>query len=443
MASKIKPIIYILIEVAERELESKLLTALFLVKKGFHVILGQQWVLTGNRESLPTGTFLFKGMNKIHADVMADVRQSGHIVVAMEEELIGYCMDLPEYYDLRDYYHVVATQQHCQLFLAANASEMRIVKQLMPDLDVRLTGNPRTDCLRPELVSIYDPVIGGISETTSSGYILINTNFGVLNSRHSHKVFSDIQESISPKDEGWVKRYKKRVNAETQWETYNMKSTFQLIGLFGRHSPNQMVLVRPHPAENVNTYTRFTSKYPNIELADSQDSSRPWILASDILVHTGCTTGAEAVAMNHPTISIQEKGSELIRFLTSNNVSYLTYTAKEAYHAVQDFYAGKLKLGDASKLKELWPAQEGKFAAERIADEIHQFYLRLEGSFKGLTSVSVQFRELILTDFEKQKMDVEFPWIEHRLRQMYELLPNVPPVKLDKISRNVFYISPV
>ena len=381
-------------------------------------------------------------MNKIHADVMADVRQSGHIVVAMEEELIGYCMDLPEYYDLRDYYHVVATQQHCQLFLAANASEMRIVKQLMPDLDVRLTGNPRTDCLRPELVSIYDPVIGGISETTSSGYILINTNFGMLNSRHSHKVFSDIKESISLKDEGWVKRYKKRVNAETQWETYNMKSTFQLIGLFGRHSPNQMVLVRPHPAENVNTYTRFTSKYPNIELADSQDSSRPWILASDILIHTGCTTGAEAVAMNHPTISIQEKGSEHILFRASNNVSYLTYTAKEAYHAVQDFYAGKLKLGDSSKLKEFWPAQEGKFAAERIADEIHQFYLDLGGEFGGFKLGHFKFKKIRLADFHKQKMCVELSQVERILKQMYQQLPTGPQMTLYEISSNVFYMRP-
>ena len=106
----INPIVYILIERAERELDSKLLTALFLVKKGFHVVLGQQWVLTLNRKCLPTGTYFFKGMNKIHTDNMDKVRQFGHTVVAMEEELLDCCMDPPEYYDFvpqRCIYHVV------------------------------------------------------------------------------------------------------------------------------------------------------------------------------------------------------------------------------------------------------------------------------------------------------------------------------------------------
>ena len=75
MSYGINPIIYILIERAERELDSKLLTALFLIKKGFHVVLGQQWTLTLNKNCLPTGTFFFKGMNKVYTDNMVCVRQ--------------------------------------------------------------------------------------------------------------------------------------------------------------------------------------------------------------------------------------------------------------------------------------------------------------------------------------------------------------------------------
>ena len=188
---------------------------------------------------------------------------------------------------------------------------------------------------------------------------------------------------------------------------------------------------------------RFSQKYSNVSVLDNKDSANSWILASDILIHTGCTTGAEAVAMNHPTISIQEKGNEHISFKVSNHVSYLTHTAEEAYQAVRDFYAGKLELGNAEKLKELWIAQEGKFAAERVADGIYQRYLDLGGTFDGFKSVSVKFKSLVLTDFDKQKMFVEFSQVEHRLRQMCELLPNIPPLALHEISRNMFYISPV
>ena len=97
--------------------------------------------------------------------------------------------------------------------------------------------------------------------------------------------------------------------------------------------------------------------------------------------------------------SIQEKGSEHIRFRASNNVSCLTHIAEEAYQMVQNFYAGKLKLGDKSKLKEYWPAQEGKLAAERIADEIHDFYLDLGGLFNDFElTFSGKFKQVRLTD---------------------------------------------
>ena len=115
LVNGIGPIVYILIERAERELDSKLLVALFLVRKGFHVVLGQQWTLTLNKNCLPAGIFFFKGMNKIHTDNMGKVRQCGHAVVAMEEELLDYCEYPPGCYKFRDTFHTNANY-HCQLF---------------------------------------------------------------------------------------------------------------------------------------------------------------------------------------------------------------------------------------------------------------------------------------------------------------------------------------
>ena len=236
--------------------------------------------------------------------------------------------------------------------------------------------------------------------------------------------FKKSQRSI---EDEWIKRYKEQMDALLKWEKYNLRPICKLIELFGQYSPNQKIVIRPHPAESSGIYTRLSEKYPNIEVASNQESARPWILASNILIHTGCTTGAEAVAMNPPTISIQEKGSEGIRFRASNSVSHLTHPAEEAYQAVQDFYAGKLKLGDNLKLKELWPAQEGKFAAERIADGIHDLYLGfggLSGDFE--LTLSGKFKQVKLTDFYKQKMFVELPRIEQILRQIYQQLPTMP-----------------
>ena len=219
----------------------------------------------------------------------------------------------------------------------------------------------------------------------------------------------------------------------------------KLIELFGQYNPNQNLLIRPHPSEEQETYTRFSRKYPNVEVVNNQGSARPWILASDILIQTGCTTGAEAAAMSHPTISIQEKDSELVQFRATNQVSYLTHTAEEAYQAAQDFYAGKLiNLGNPSKLEEFWPAQKGKFAAERIADEIHQFYLDLGGEFGGFElSFSGKFKQPSNFPVDVyRKMLVELPEVEHKLKQISQQLPGMPSIELHGICTNVFYIRP-
>ena len=178
-------------------------------------------------------------------------------------------------------------------------------------------------------------------------------------------------------------------------------------------------------------------------MASNQNSVRPWILVSNILIHTRCTTGIEAVAMNHPTISIQGRNSEL-RQRTTNHVSYLTYTAEEAYQAVQNFYARKPKLGSPLKLKEFWLAQEGKFAAERIADEAHDFYLGIGGEFDDFElSFSSSFKVVRLTEFYKRKMFVTLAQFKHSLRQIYQQLPAMPKqMKLREICRNVFYMYP-
>ena len=444
MTNEINPIIYVLIERAERELDTKLLTALYLLKRGFHVILGHQWALTENSDVLPIGIFFFKGMNGVHVRKMDAVRQLGHSVVSSEEERLDDGINPPDSHcNFCLIYHEDAWR-HSQLFLAKHESEIKVIRGIMSELPVQLTGNPRTDSLRPEILPIYYPARDRVSKAISSSFVLVNTNTGMLNSSHSPNSLSNLAKAVGSGGKESAVRYKEWEELEIRWERYNLKSICKLIGLFGQYSPDQKVVIRPHPAESPDIYTRLSGKYRNIEVASNQESARPWILASDILIHTGCTTGAEAVAMNHPTISIQEKGSEHIRFRVSNNVSHLTHTAAEAYQAVQDFYAGKLKLGDNAKLKEFWPAQEGKFAAERIADEIHQFYLELGGGFEEFKlSFSGKFRQpKNFPDDVYKKMLVELPEVEYRLSQISQQLPRVPNIELHEICTNVFYMCP-
>ena len=49
-----------------------------------------------------------------------------------------------------------------------------------PDMPIHVTGNPRSDMLRPELRSFYEPEAEEIRKTYGN-FILVNTNFNHVN----------------------------------------------------------------------------------------------------------------------------------------------------------------------------------------------------------------------------------------------------------------------
>ena len=79
------------------------------------------------------------------------------------------------------------------------------------------------------------------------------------------------------------------------------------------------------------------------------------------------------------------------------------------------------------QIKKLWPAQDGKFVAERIADEIHNSHLNLGGLFNDFELVlSGKFKQVRLTNFYKRKMSLELSQVARILKQIYQQLSFMP-----------------
>ena len=63
------------------------------------------------------------------------------------------------------------------------------------------------------------------------------------------------------------------------------------------------LVVRPHPGEKPSTWEQILAAIPNGRLIARSDP-HPWILGAKLLVHSGCTTGLEAVLLGTPAIDI-------------------------------------------------------------------------------------------------------------------------------------------
>ena len=56
------------------------------------------------------------------------------------------------------------------------------------------------------------------------------------------------------------------------------------------------IVLRPHPSENYETWQAWASD-PGVEI-QYQGSANVWMLAADMVLHPGCTTGIEALLLD-------------------------------------------------------------------------------------------------------------------------------------------------
>jgi hypothetical protein len=63
------------------------------------------------------------------------------------------------------------------------------------------------------------------------------------------------------------------------------------------------IVLRPHPSENHDTWREWAAPYGMRVVYEG--TANEWMLASDAILHTGCTTGIESVLLDRPVASFQ------------------------------------------------------------------------------------------------------------------------------------------
>jgi hypothetical protein len=71
-----------------------------------------------------------------------------------------------------------------------------------------------------------------------------------------------------------------------------------------------------------------------------EGSAVPWILASTLLLHTNCTTGTEAIALDKPAICVLPTDSAVTRRYLSNRVNPVARSVDEALALVNRIVSG-------------------------------------------------------------------------------------------------------
>jgi surface carbohydrate biosynthesis protein len=372
LSRPVRPL-YFLVEETSRELASRVLLATVAANGGFTSYIAPQWFAWEHFDRMPAGVVLFKGNNGAQAVQMIAARAAGHRVAAIEEEILGVANDR----QILRVFHTSSIDV-CELFLLQGEHARDILASHFPGIERRIvvTGNPRTNLLLPP----FDDETRGPAKAIRrrhGDYILVNTNFGSTNPRVEDTVTDyegcariGLITADDPADHedyiGWC-----------TWERQNMALLANVLAACRSSSTLPKVIVRPHPSENID---KWRQAYPDDEKVSviREGDHTAWTAGARLLLHTGCTTGVEAMLLGIPTLTLQGGVSDWHRTHTSNLVNKAAGSLEAAMTKIEAFFQGDADV--CTSTPQMWrelehqllPQTDGT-AAQRIIDALTPF----------------------------------------------------------------------
>lgn len=332
-------IIYLPIELAGRELDSKLLVAAHAISRGLDVVIGDARLMHENIGHLRQGIYFLKGMNKIDLAKLVEAKRHGFLVASIDEEAMAISDDkellagvAPGFLDIVD------------IPIAQGSFHAKVLARYCPSAKNRITvcGNPRIDLLheRFRAVSEQDAIV--IRERAGP-FILINTNFGFVNSDRADycKVFAVSLES------GYfdIQNPEHALRARDSFaiEEVEFQSYSDLIAILSKHYPERSFVLRPHPGENAEVWREHLVGHQNVDMVQ-KGSVAAWALAADLVIHCCCTTGLEAELLGRPTLSFCPINNFNHDVLVVNDIVASVASIDEVSAVVNDLASATSKL---------------------------------------------------------------------------------------------------
>jgi surface carbohydrate biosynthesis protein len=318
-------LLYLPMEIASRELDSRLLLSVIALTHGFEVVLGQKWLIESNIRRMPPGIYLSKTMTRRDAGSLAKARGCGYFTAAIDEEMPGLVTKPDE---LR-WVAPEAVAQTEAVFIGGEGNTQSFVTRFPEAKDrVSMALNPRWDLLRSTFRSLFDEDVARI-RAAHGDFILINTNLGFTNSeKGSQEEILKEQVRLGKIDPN-NKEHMTYVRSICEMEAANRGAILEVVARLRQAYPERKVVIRPHPSERIATWSDAFNGDQGVQVV-REGSAVAWILASNLLIHTNCTTGVEAIALGKPTICVLPLDSKVTQRYLSNRINPVARSVDEA-----------------------------------------------------------------------------------------------------------------
>ena len=377
---------------------------------------------------------------------MVDAVNAGHKVTASDEEVLACACESCFLSGMGP-----TASNNIDLFFANNNEHSKVLKRQYPKLVDKLivSGNPRIDLSSSWGKPIYNKEAIEISNKFGP-YILFNTNFGWINSiwskREDPREIAIRTGHLIPDNKESIAEYQN----ELHWEKYNMIEMEKVINWLDNSKFQQKIIIRPHPAEDPNYWKEKYKKSKKIIIID-KSSPIPWILGSQILIHSTCSTGMEAALMEKPALSITPNPDKKQHsYILSNFVNPTVKDFNNAKIILSNFLEQRHNLltenkESQKKLKNIFPFFGLGKSASIIADSIFELYSRNNSTspddYKWSLRNGVSWETITRRIEWKEKFSVSTEELVKRLESIGNLIKINKNINLQKIEDSLFIIS--
>lgn len=323
-ASKLIMNIYLHVEIADRELDSKLLLAVVAASRGHHVVIsdisGLMWGV--NNDVFPAGVFHTKDLchEKFKINRNQLLKYKGYIITSIDEEggLIDYGYD--EFAKMRYSDETIAISS---AVFGWGKEDTDTLKRIYPQHShkIHLTGSPRADLWSAQFKNYW----GRDSSIPARPYLLVSSNMGRANHvlRFHEVINSERKQGLYERD---PRIFKDRFYQAA--EDYKKTISFiEAIRYLAERSGDYDIVLRPHPVELIDAWDVFLEGLDNVYVIRN-GSITAWVNNAFAVMHNGCTTALEAAISGKPVITYMPFEQEYARDLP-NDIGVRVHSHKE------------------------------------------------------------------------------------------------------------------
>lgn len=318
------------IEIVSRDLIAKIHLAVNLASNGFDVILGEYKSIARLSNELRTPHILL-WKRALFSFNKKQLKFKNAQIFLLDDE----CFVLES---LPDYWNNISSRTESERFtgiFCPGDYSLSLADKHAPHLPVYNTGLPQFDLLHP---SYAIPLFSAEAERLRrlhGRFILYNSRFGMVNNSINKEYFIDKLCRIYP-----INLVSNSPGSRPFWEGHydycaaTLSAHKKLITKLSNEFPSINIIVRPHPSEPLDSWLNLTEN-TNVKCIQ-EGSVIPWIMASELVLHEGCTTAVESFILNKPVVSYQPINDSHYNLEIPDEFSNNCRTQDAAIQAIKD-----------------------------------------------------------------------------------------------------------